>query len=239
MRKKGSFLLCLLALSLSMTVQATEDSKPAVVPLPTGIDTEAIEDGGSAVFAAEFSISDFYVNEDGEPAVRMDAYGRELFDLVDISLLEEGDTIVLGDEDVTVETLKYGEDGSVTINGGPAFEGGYILLTDEDTVYYEADMDGNPLYFNVGDLDLELDGDFTFIDYSGDETTAMEYTWEDMLAYDQAGIQNISFTAEDTIVTVENGSVTNITRGQVETDIEAETESEGSETPYSTRIFAQ
>ncbi|MCD7817755.1 MAG: hypothetical protein LUH07_01705 [Lachnospiraceae bacterium] len=239
MRRKRLFLLCMMTLSLSMIVQASEESKSAVVPLPTGIDTEAIEDGGSAVFAAEFSIDDFYMKETSELAVRMDVCDRELFDLLDISLLEEGDTIVLGGEDVTVETLERGEDGSVIINGGSSLDGGHILLTDEDTVYYEADVDGAPYYLKVGELDIELDGDFIFTDCSGDEMVVREYTWEDMLAYEQAGIQNLSFTAEDTVVTVENGFVMNIARtcSEAETDMETESSTPRTRSKYSAMTF--
>ncbi|MCC8103749.1 MAG: hypothetical protein LIP11_16370 [Clostridiales bacterium] len=232
MKKAGFVLLCMLVLSFPMIVQG-EESGSAVMPLPAALDTEALKEDGSAVFAAEFAISDFYLSEDGTPRLRMDVYDRELFDLVDISLLEEGDTICLGGVCVTVEALERDEEGAVIINGGLESEGGHVLITDEDTVYYEEDAAGYPNYVKIGELDLALDDNFTFVDDSGDENSEMEYVWEDILRYEQAGIQNLSFSPDDTEVTVENGLVTNITRKILDPDETAG----GDETPYTIRIL--
>ncbi|MCD8336085.1 MAG: hypothetical protein LUD18_02215 [Lachnospiraceae bacterium] len=225
-------LLGMLLLSCSMTAQGAENTS-SVMPLPAGVDTEALEEGGSAVFAAEFTIADFYLSEDGTPGVRMDVYEKELFDLVDISLLEEGDTILLGGDSIVVETLERDAEGAVIINGGLEADGGYVLRTDEDTVYYEADADGNPKYQKVGEVSLALDGNFILVDYTENDDGAAEYTWDDISDYEQAEIRELSFSPDDTEVTVENGLVTNITRKNP--DIEEDTD--GNEVPYTIRIL--
>ncbi len=71
------------------------------------------------------------------PAATDSEEETELFDLVDVNLMKEGDIIVLQGEEVTVETIEWDENGSVLINGGYGEENGHTLVTDEDTVYYE------------------------------------------------------------------------------------------------------
>ncbi len=63
MRRKGLFLLCMLTLSLSMTVQAAEESKPAVVPLPTGIDTETEAESSKPPYTIKVQRNDLPVFE--------------------------------------------------------------------------------------------------------------------------------------------------------------------------------
>ncbi|MCD7842771.1 MAG: hypothetical protein LUG56_09930 [Lachnospiraceae bacterium] len=88
------------------------------------------------------------------PAATDSEEETELFDLVDVNLMKEGDIIVLQGEEVTVETIEWDKDGSILINGGYGEENGHILVTDEDTVYYEktADSDteaGNELPYTI------------------------------------------------------------------------------------------
>lgn len=67
--------------------------------------------------------------------MKVKIYDYELFDLVDISLLEVGSIIVINKELVEVVSLERNELGTVIINGG-LDAGGYELVTDGYGVFY-------------------------------------------------------------------------------------------------------
>ncbi|MCC8047091.1 MAG: hypothetical protein LIP12_16665 [Clostridiales bacterium] len=227
--KKIAVFVFMLAISMSVCAKDTKASS-TVEPLRT--DIEALLEAGDAEFAAEFSASDFYTEEDGTYMLRANVYEREYFDMVAVSLLEAGDAILLDDETVVVKTLEYDEDGAVNINGGFGSYGGYVLWTDENTVYYEVDTNGAWNYLLTGEVALRLDEEFVVRDYADSSNPGVEYGAADFFDESSADLPDLYFSYEDTTVTMENGAVAEILR-----EASAGTQEENQEDiPYTIRI---
>ena len=105
-----------------------------VSPLPTTIDLNNIRD---CTLAVSIENGDIYASEAdaAKYTMKVKIYDYELFDLVDISLLEVGSIIVINKELVEVVSLERNELGTVIINGG-LDAGGYKLVTDGYGVFY-------------------------------------------------------------------------------------------------------
>jgi len=233
--KKPAVLMCVLAISASLYAESAE-AAVTVEPLGASLDLEWLEEAGDAEFAAELSASDFYTEEDGACVVRLSVYEREFFDMVAVSLLDAGDTILLDGEPVIIKALEYAEDGSLMINGGLDSNGGHVLKTDEDTVYYEEDADGAWNYLLAGEVILPLDENFVVKDYTDSSDPGAEYGWEDFFGDQPADLSGLYFDYKNTTVTVEGGLVTEIIR-EAAMEIDAENAAVGSgDVPYTVRI---
>lgn len=102
-----------------------------IEPLPETLSIDVLD---NCTVSASFSAEDMASSE-GVTVLHMTVYDYEKFDLVDISLMQEGDTLVINGADVPLESVIRDEHGLVIINGGIE-EGGYELYTDENTIYY-------------------------------------------------------------------------------------------------------
>ena len=112
---------------------ATEELAAHIEPLPSTIKLSALEDSTLSV-----SLLEGAVRKDDAGAVVMDVtiFDYDVYDMIDIAALKEGDTIVRGQETVTVSSVERTENGAVLINGG-LDAGGFNLYTDDSTIYYE------------------------------------------------------------------------------------------------------
>ena len=175
-------------------------------PLPGYLDVNALQD---CTFSAGFEAKDVYLNDDGALVVHMTVYDHELFDLVDISELAVGDTLVIDGNELMVETLERDNAGGIIINGG-LDKDGYYLATDDDGVYYERGMDDAYSYYAVGEATIPVDQDFLLTDssdldkpertlYAGDFLMEMENSTE-------------IFSPNNTTVTVANGKILGMVR---------------------------
>lgn len=208
--KKKVFALCLICLLLVTACgKADSDAKTEdtgrVEPLPATLSVDTIE-SNDCTFAASFAAAD--INTDGEqPTIHMSVYDCELFDMVDVSQLDKGSTLVIDGNEVAVESVETNDQGLVSINGGQENDG-YDLYTEEDGVYYECSMDGAKNYHSIGEITLPLSPEFVFYDRSDLENPEAAYTAEEFLAQADAGV----FTEFNTTVTVTGGVIENITR---------------------------
>ncbi|MCD7955121.1 MAG: hypothetical protein LUG93_05060 [Lachnospiraceae bacterium] len=233
--KKIAVLICVVAIFASVYAERAEASV-MVEPLGAGLDLEWLQESGDAEFAAAFSASDFYTEEDGTCMVSVSVYEREYFDMVAVGLLQAGDTIILDGTPVIIKTLECIEDGSVIINGGFDSNDGHVLQTDEDTLYYEVDVIGAWNYQLTGEAAFRLDDDFIVKDYADSSDPGAEYGAEDFFGEQSTDLSDLNFGYENTTVTVENGLVTEIVR-EASSETEAENTALGSgEAPYTVRI---
>lgn len=174
-----------------------------VEPLP-----ETLREGvwNNAAFAASFDAADIRT-QDGAAGLHLTIYNHELFDMVDVSLLKAGDTLVLNGEDILVETVERTDTGMVVINGG-LDAGGCDLVTDDDTVYYEGLLDGRKSHHVIGEATFPLSAEFRFTDNADWENPNQVYTAEAFLALEDMS----GFTQDNTLVTVADGEIVEITR---------------------------
>lgn len=175
------------------TEAPTVDSFNAVIPLPTAVDTDNCT---MAVSLEKAGI--------GNNTMIVTVYAYDLYDMVDIATLKGGDTIVIRGEEVVIEALEQDSFGAVLINGGPDMDG-YMLRTDENTVYYEIGFNDAKSWKPVKELTATVSADFTFTDASDLDKGTVTYSFADMAATDS----QIYFPLQpaNTTVVIENGVI--------------------------------
>lgn len=186
---------------------ATGGAESAVIaPLPVTIDLAKLEDCTLAISLEKGGV---YEDETGAVVMDVTVFVYDLYDMVDISLMQEGDTILIGQKEILISSIEHKEGGLISINGG-LDNGGFDLCTDENTVYYEWGYNDTKAYYELGKVSIPVSPDFVYEDASELDADAKIFHAEDFLG-DSADIEYY-FNANDTTIQIENGYVTMMTR---------------------------
>ena len=185
------------------TMQQEVQTAAVIAPLPVTVDLE------DCTVAVSLEEGDFYTDEAGTVRMDVTVFVYDLYDLVDISLMKEGDTILRGQEKVLISSIERTENGSVLINGGPDL-GGFCLCTADNTVYYELGYSDTKSYYPLGKVSLPVSPDFICNDSSDLDKGVVSYRAEDFLA--GTGTIDYLFNAHNTTIQIEAGLVTAMTR---------------------------
>ena len=187
----------------------SEQIKTTIVyPLPTTIDLNNIKD---CTLAVSIENGDIYTDKADTTNLKMKVkiYDYELFDLVDVSMLEVGSILEINKKQVEITSIERNESGTVIINGGIDV-GGYDLVTNENGVFYSIGYSDMKTYYEIGEAELELSPEFVYIDASDLDNGEKKYTAADFTAddifFDSKG------TPHNTTIVVENGIVTSMTK---------------------------
>lgn len=172
-----------------------------VKPLPDAIDVTALTDATVAASFDESAIEE----TDGKTYLTLQVYDYDRYDMVDISNLAEGSVIVAGGKDMTVSSVE--RDGALVLINGGLTKGGMTLTTQDDGVYYELGVNDAKCYQEKGEVTLPLSASFTLTDDSDPDHPNQTYGAEKLSELVSSG-----FTANNTLVTIENGEITAITR---------------------------
>ena len=184
-----------------------ETEAPAVIkPLPVTLDLANMEDCIAAVALEKGGV---YVDETGAIIMEVTVFVYDLYDMVDMALLKEGDTIWCGQREVLITSLERRETGLIVINGGLDADG-IELFAEDETVYYERNYSDVKSYYELGKAFLPVSPDFVYNDESGFSEGKTLFCAEDFLD-DEAGI-DYYFSPNDTTIRIENGSVVEMTR---------------------------
>lgn len=114
--------------------------------------------------------------ENGVYTAEFECYEKELFDMVEIHLMQEGDTITIEDDEV-IEIHKIdrnAKDGHIVINGGIDFEDGLELAPGDGGTYVVFGLDDCPSYHFIGKKVLELAKDVALTDTADIENKCVE-----------------------------------------------------------------
>lgn len=182
------------------------ESEITVSPLPTTIDMNTLD---NCTLAVSFEKGDAYVDDTGAMRLDVTVYTYDLYDMVDIANLKEGDHIVIGGENVLIDSLERLESGAVMINGGIE-NGGYDLGHTESGVYFEHGMSDMKSYYPIGETSIKVSEDFEFVDSSDLDKGETVYYPGDFLTEDE-GIEYY-FTPNNTSIVVEDGKIIHMTR---------------------------
>ena len=196
-------------ISESSAIETQEQESVVVAPLPVTIDITKLED---CMVAISLEKGDFYKDKTGVVMMDVTVFVYDLYDMVDVALMKEGDTILRGQEEVLISSIERKEDGHVLINGG-LDKGGFELNTEGNTVYYEQGYSDAKSYYEFGKVTLPVSTDFIYNDASDLDKDAVIFRAEDFLN-DAAGIQYY-FNANNTTIQIEKGYVTAMTRAYV------------------------
>ena len=184
------------------TEQPTQEAK-RIEPLPESLDLNALTDATVAVSFGAEDISE----KDGKMELSLTVYDYDVYDMVDISQLAVGDTIVVDGKDMVV-TSREDKDGFVTINGGIE-QGGVDLTSDDSGIYYAVGLDDTKSYHELGRITVPVAEGFVLTDNADPEHPDETYVAKDLsnLAEDAPG-----FVAGNTLATIEHGELTVLAR---------------------------
>ena len=187
--------------------QGTDEKESAtVVPLPVPANILNSEDYTAAISLEK---GDFYRDENGTVMMDVTVFVYDLYDMADISLMKEGDTILRGQNVVLISSIERSESGHVLVNGG-SDKGGFTLCAEDSIGYYECGSGGTKAYYAVGNVSLPVSPDFIYNDASDLNKAAVLFRAEDFLN-DAVGI-DYSFDAHNTTIQIEDGYVISMTR---------------------------
>ena len=207
--KKILSVIMAVILSLGMlagcgTKTETESKEPnvnVISPLPETIDINALD---NCTVAISLEKGGAYVNDSGKMVMDVTVYSYELYDIVDIASLKENDVILRKNEEVKVTEIERLETGLVRINGGEE-NGGFDLVSNDSTVYYESGMNDIKAYYELGSVTLPVSDEFEYVDESDLDAGAKKYFAGDFLK-DDAGIE-YNFSPNNTSIVIENGTI--------------------------------
>lgn len=166
-----------------------------------------VNDLSNSEFAASFNADDVKTQEN-QTSIHLTAYDYEQFNASEIENLKVGDTLVIDQKEMKVESVEPQSDSWIQINGGLE-QDGCDLYKGEDGLYYEMQLESKS-YQPMTELELPLTKNFVFMDSSDPDKQGQKYNTEeflDLLKDDVYGFYPNNFT-----VTVENGEITQITR---------------------------
>lgn len=187
----------------------TEAPVPAaktIAPLPVTIDMGNLTD---CTVAVSIEKEDLSVDNTGARVLPVIVYTYDLYDMVDISMLAVGDTIILRGEEVVITSLVTTDYGNIQINGG-LDEGGYELATHDHTVYFETGYSDVKTYFELGKAVLPVSEDFVFVDMADPEGNTASFTLEELFTDKVSHVYG--FTPHNTRIVIEGGIVTQMER---------------------------
>ena len=170
-----------------------------VSPLP---DT-TMDNLDNSTFAISLEEADAYVDDSGVMQMNVKIYTYDKYDMVDISMLKEGDTIVIQSNDVVINSITHNDYGTLFINGGIE-EGGYELFSDDSGVYFEMGFSDIKSWYEVGEAQIRVSDEFEFKDLSDLDNGEVTYYPGDFLT---DAIPYFNFTPHNTKVRTENGQI--------------------------------
>ena len=190
--------------SLPETTAATNPSL-TVCPLPTPLDLNNLTD---CTLHISFEEEDVYLDDTG--ILRLDAtvYEYDRYDLVEVSMLKPGDTIVLREAEILIHSIEYADNG-ILINGG-LDSGGYYLASDENGVFFETGYSDVKSFYPLGNVTLRISGDFEYTDRSNLDSDPRIWYPGDFLI-DDVGIDYF-FTPHNTTITLAAGQIIHMER---------------------------
>lgn len=191
--------------SQQMTTSEVKESA-VITPLPVTMDITRLED---CMVAISLEKGNFYRDKTGAVMMDVTVFVYDLYDMVDISLMKEGDTILRGQDEILISSIERKESGLVLINGG-LDKGGFELYTEGNTVYYEKGYSDSKFYYELGKVTLPVSPDFIYNDASDLDKDAVIFSAEDFLK--DASDIDYHFYANNTTIQIEKGYVTAMTR---------------------------
>lgn len=182
------------------TIVEETEIAAVIQPLP---DTtmESIRD---SIVHVSFGQEDVYQDDSGNICLRVQVYSYDQFDMVDISGLKAGDTILLSGEAVQVHSVERNDYGTVLINGG-LDEGGFDLATDDSGIYFVHGYSDMKTWNLIGEVDCPVSDDFIFTDSADLEKDEVIYSAEDLL--DSIPAEEYGYHPQNTTIRMENGLV--------------------------------
>lgn len=202
--KKISVIFTALFLLLAGCASAQIDPAQKISPLPDA----TMENLTDAILSVSLAEGDAYVDETGKMQMDMKIYSYDCYDMVDISNLKVGDTLVKHSGKVQVTSIEQNDAGTVYINGG-LDNGGFDLVTDDCGVFYEMGYNDHKNWYQVGEAKIRVSADFKGSDCADPELGEVVIYPGDFLV---DAVTNYDFTPYNTTIRIEGGQIVEMNR---------------------------
>ena len=202
--KKISVIFTALFLLLAGCASAQTDPAQKISPLPDA----TMENLTDAILSVSLAEGDAYVDETGKMQMDMKIYSYDCYDMVDISNLKVGDTLVKHSGKVQVTSIEQNDAGTVYINGG-LDNGGFDLVTDDCGVFYEMGYNDHKNWYQVGEATIRVSADFKGSDCADPELGEVVIYPGDFLV---DAVKNYDFTPYNTTIRIEGGQIVEMNR---------------------------
>ncbi len=186
-------------------IEDIADEYRFIAPLPSGLDLENLQD---CTVPAAFTSDDFRWMGGN---LRMTVFSKDLYDAVDISQMQVGDTLMYAGEPMVIESIEENH-GGLAINGD-LDNGGCCLVGYEGGTYVARDWDDHATYTRLGKAETALAEDFVIVDcgeFPADPSDTVR-TGQKLYLESLKGSRR-EFFSLNTLVTIENGMITEINR---------------------------
>ena len=185
--------------------ESREEEAATIRPLADAT-MDNLSDG---IFAIQLDEGEAYFdNDSGKMQMNIDIYSYDVYDMVDIANLKEGDVLVTNAGKVKVTQLQRKEDGAIAINGGLDGEG-FELVTDDSGVYFERGFSDVKNWYKAGRATVRVSDELRFTDFSNPDDGGVVYYAGDFL---NGTVTDYYFTPYNTTIRIENGEVVEMTR---------------------------
>ena len=181
------------------------EAHKCIKTLPAGYSIDSLSD---CRVPASFNVED--INWRGNN-LAMNVFAENLYDMVEISQMQKGDTLMYDGIPMIVESV-VGKDGAIEVNGGIE-EGGAWLTPYEGGTYRATQFDDHSVYTSLGKKELMISDDFSIVDCGENPQDSIITITENQKEYLEALPESRqTFSELDTKVLIENGVVTAIQR---------------------------
>ena len=203
--KKWMLVLAAVCLMLAGCGKREQNGAAAVVrPLPDTV----MENLTDAILSVSLEKGDAYVDDTGKMQMNVKIFTYDQYDMVDISAMKVGDTIVTHAGEVEITAMERSESGILSINGGLE-QGGFDLVTDESGVFYEIGFDDAKNWYEVGKATIRVSAEFKGGDNSHPERGEVVLYPGDFLT---DAVADYNFTPNNTTIRVEGGQIVELNR---------------------------
>lgn len=186
------------------TAPAASAEQPAAVinPLPES----TMDNLTDAILAISLEEGGAYVDDTGKMQMDVKIYAYDKYDMVDISQLKVGDTVVTHAGEVEVTSMEQNATG-ILINGGLE-EGGFDLVTDDSGIYFETGFNDAKNWYEVGEATIRVSADFEDHDLSDPDKGDVTLYPGSFLVGE---VTDYNFTPYNTTIRVEEGQIVEMT----------------------------
>lgn len=206
MKTKSLLLLLTLAFAALYGCSPAPKTNKCIAPLPAGTSVDNLTD---CTIPVAFTTDEFDWMGGN---LTLTVYNEDLYDAVEVSLMQVGDTLIYRQEPIVITSLKEDDRGILEVNGGLE-EGGCWLVGYEGGTYRSMEWDDHSAYTELGKAQVALAEDFRIIDCGlNPEDPSDTISTGQKLYLENLPDGRKDFFSLNTRVTIENGMITEINR---------------------------
>ncbi len=181
-----------------------ESMKISIYPLPDS----TMDNLADAILPVSIEEGCVYAEDTGNIQMDVKIYSYDMYDMVDISMMKEGDTFVTNAGEIEVSSLERSESGMIYVNGGLE-NGGFDLTTDEGGVFFETGYNDAKNWYEVGEATISVSAEFKGYDNADPDQGEIVFNIDSFL---NGEVANYHFTPYNTTIRVEGGQIVEMNR---------------------------